>query len=455
MAQGRENFTFHAGLNWRVLAVNLALSLVTGILFGLAPAIQAARTDLTPALKSARSAGAGPSFRRRGRRVSLSGILVAAQVAISLFLVAGAGLFVRTLSNLHSVDLGFNRENLLLFSINAKQAGYQNEALPRFYENLRARLTAIPGVRSVSGSSFPLVSGSSSSQDISIAGRSGEMDTNRLEVTPEFFSTMQIPILLGRAISARDADPHAPVAVVNEVFAGKYFPGVSPVGQRFTFNSTKQAPVEIIGVARNARYNQLKGEIPPVVYVAYAQATRLFGPLTFELRSSGNPLALAGAARAAVREANDRIPVTELRTQAETIDQTIQESVVFARLCGAFAVLALLIAAVGLYGTMAYAVARRTGEIGIRMALGARGSNVAWLVLRDALLMTAGGLALGIPAAYSASQLVESYLFGIKARDPLALAAAAGVMIAAAVAASYLPAWRAARINPMTALRQE
>jgi predicted lysophospholipase L1 biosynthesis ABC-type transport system permease subunit len=243
--------------------------------------------------------------------------------------------------------------------------------------------------------------------------------------------------------------------VVNELFARKYFPNESPLGRRFSFNGAKPIPVEIVGVSKDARYNQLKGEISPTAYLAYAQGTRLRGPLSFELRAAGDPLALAGAVRKTVREANDRIPVTDLATQSDVIDQTIQPEVIFAKLCGAFAVLALLIAAVGLYGTMSYAVARRTGEIGIRMALGAQSGSVVWLVLREALLMTAAGLAVGTPAVYAASHLVESYLFGVKAHDPLAMAGAALAMIAAAATASYWPAWRASRIDPMVALRQE
>ncbi len=454
LSDGRENFTLHADLNWRVLAVTLGLSLLTGILFGLAPAIQAARTDLTPALKSARASASGVSFGRGWRRIRLSGALVAAQVAISLLLLVGAALFVRSLGNLHAVDLGFNRENLLLFTVNAKQAGYKDQALVHFYADLRNKLAGLPGVRSATGSEYTLVSGSSSSSDFTLPGQDAHKDTWTLQVIPAFFETMQIPILLGRGINDRDTDPNAPVAVVNEVFARKFFDGESPLGRRFTFVSGKRT-IEIVGIAKDARYNQLKGDIPPTAYLAYAQSARLPGTMSFELRAAGDPLALASAVRKTVREANDRIPVTDLKTQAATIDQTIQQEVIFAKLCGAFAVLALLIAAVGLYGTMAYAVARRTGEIGIRMALGARSGKVVWMVLREALMMTAGGLTVGLPAAYMASQLVESYLFGVKAHDPLAIAGAAAAMIAAAVAASYWPAWRASRIDPMTALRQE
>jgi predicted permease len=455
MANGEDNFTLHADLNWHVLAVTLGLSLLTGLLFGLAPAVQAVRIDLTPALKSARSSAPRASFRRGWRHIGLSRVLVASQVAISVLLLVAAGLFVHTLSNLQSIDLGFNRENVLLFSVNAKQAGYRDEALARFYADLQEKLGAIPGVRGVSLSHIALVSDSMSSYDFTIPGRppAGDMSTSILRIGPAFFATMQIPIVMGRAIDRADQSSPAPVAVVSEIFARKFFGGENPIGRKFAFEAN--TPIEIVGIAKNARYNSLKMDTPPVAYLPYGQNSRTLGGMYYEVRAAGDPLALAGAIRKTVRAANDRIPVTDLRTQAGTIDRTIQQERIFAKLCSAFAVLALLIAAVGLYGTMAYSVARRTGEIGIRMALGAQSGSVVWLVMREVLIVTAAGLAIGLPVAYSASHLVQSFLFGMTPKDPLTMGLAAGVLIAAAIAAGYGPARRASRISPMNALRQE
>ena len=455
MANGEDNFTLRADLNWHVLGVTLGLSLLTGLLFGLAPAVQAVRIDLTPALKSARSSAPRASFGRGWRRIGLSRILVASQVAISLLLLVAAGLFVHTLSNLQSINLGFNRENLLLFSVNAKQAGYRDQALARFYGDLQEKLAVIPGVRGVSLSHFALISGSMSSYNFTIPGRppAGEMSTATLRIGPAFFATMQIPILLGRAINRADQSSAVPVAVVNEIFVRKFFGGENPIGRKFVFDAKQ--PVEIVGVAKTARYDSLTRDTPPVAYLPYGQDLRPLGGMYYEVRAAGDPLALAGAVRKIVRAANDRIPVTELRTQEATIGQTIQQERIFAKLCSAFAVLALLIAAVGLYGTMAYSVARRTGEIGIRMALGAKSGSVIWLVMREVLLLTAGGLAIGLPVVYSASHLVRSFLFEMTPNDPLTMSIAAGVLMAAAIAAGYGPARRASRISPMTALRQE
>ncbi len=458
MANGEDNFTLHADLNWHVLGVTLGLSLLTGLLFGLAPAVQAVR------IRSHAGAQIGAVDARRGHRsgadgarIGLSRILVASQVAISVLLLVAAGLFVHTLSNLQSIDLGFNRENLLLFNVNAKQAGYRDQALARFYGGLQEKLGAIPGVRGVSLSHLALISGSMSSYDFTIPGRppAGEMSTSILRIGPSFFATMQIPIVMGRAIDRADQSSAAPVAVVSEIFARKFFGGENPIGRKFAFNSGKQQPIEIVGVAKTARYDSLKRDAPPVAYLPYGQDLRPLGGMYYEVRAAGDPLALAGAIRKTVRAANDRIPVTELRTQAATIGQTIQQERIFAKLCSAFAILALLIAAVGLYGTMAYTVARRTGEIGIRMALGAHGGSVVWLVMREVLIVTAAGLAIGLPLAYSASHLVQSFLFGMTPKDPLTMGVAAGVLIAAAIAAGYGPARRASRISPMSALRQE
>jgi predicted permease len=454
IGNGRENFTLRAGLNWNVLAATLALSLVTGLLFGLAPALQATRVDLARSLKQAR---AGGDERRRGwLRFPAGQLLVSVQIATSLLLLIAAGLFVRTLANLNAIELGFPRERLLVFNVNARQAGYRDQALTRFYDTLRARLAVVPGVRSATSSSNLLVSGSVSIGPIFVPGvvPPAKNDTARVSVGASFFSTMGIPILLGREIEERDQTSAGQVAVVNEVFAKKYFSGENPLGRRFAVEG-KVANIEIIGVSKAVRHQSLTQEIPPAVYLSYGQDTaNLFG-MNYEVRTAGDPLALAETVRKVVRDADSRIPVADIDTQERVINETIGQQRTFAALSSGFAVLAVLIACVGLYGTMAYSVARRTSEIGIRMSLGAQRARVVRMVLRDVILLAGAGLAVGLPVALSLSRVVQSWMFGMKAADPLVMAAAPAVLLAAALAAGYGPARRASRIDPWTALRHE
>jgi len=455
IANGRDNFTLHAALNWPVLGFTLALALVTGIVFGLAPAIQATRIDLTPALKE----GWGRRFRLPTFPIGAHQFLVVAQIAISLLLVVAAGLFVHTVSNLHSVDLGFNRENVLLFSLNARAAGYKDDALARLYFGLRDRFRAIPGVRSSGISTFPLVSHFVNSDRVILPGAPPPTDrqanTNLLNVDPFFLATMQIPILLGRGIEERDmASPT--VAVVNEKFAATFFGKDNPLGRTFGVGDSKPtADIEIIGVARNARYNSIQEEIQPVAYLPYTPKLGGPGAVFFQLRTAGDPLAVAGAVRQIAAQTDSLVPLTGMNTQSRQIDQTISQERTFANLCTCFAALALLIACVGLYGTMAYAVARRTGEIGIRMALGAARGNIMWIVLREVLKLAAAGLVIGLAAAWGTTHLIASYLFGTRPNDPLTIAISVAILAAAGLAAGYAPAWRASRIDPMTALRNE
>jgi len=436
LSDGTEDFTLHAELNWHVLVVTVALSIATGLVFGLAPAFEATRLDLASCLKQLRAAGG------RLRCINSRQALVVAQMAISLLLVVAGGLFLHTLANLHAVDLGFNQEHLLLFTVDAKQAGYSNDVAKRFYRDLTSRLQAIPGVRAASASNFALVSG----------GMSGYGNVYAVNVGPGFFSNMQIPILTGRAIGERDMTSSTPVAVVNEVYVKRFLSGQNPLGKRL--NAPSLADVEIVGVSRNARYSSLKRDLEPVAYLCYGQRKGV-GQMTYELRAAGDPLALAGAVRQVVRDADSRIPVRRLTTQQQLIDSGISQERAFATLCACFAVLAVLIASVGIYGMMAYNVARRGNEIGIRMALGAVRATVLWMVLREALALCAAALAIGIPAAWAGSRLLQSFLFQMKARDPLTLIVAPAVLLAAALAAGYGPAWRASRIAPWAALRDE
>jgi predicted permease len=447
LSNGQENFTLHAELNWKVLGLTAALSVVCGLLFGLAPAIQSTRPDVMPALKNGR--GGGP----RGRAQH---VLVVAQIAVSFLLLVAAGLFVRTLNKLHSVQLGYARENILLFSLNARQAGHRDPEMATFYANLRKRFESIPGVSSATLSQSSIISaghaggvyrGAMKIGAVTVAG-AGVMAAG-----PHFLTTMQIPVLAGREIDERDQPGSPPVAVISERLARTYFGNENPLGRRITFVDEKR-DLEIVGVSANVRYGGLKQGSPMTVFAAASQ----FSPedrVTYALRVAGDPLRYVRSVHEVVREADSRIPVTNVFTQAAEIDRTISREITFSKLCTVFAVLALLIACVGLYGTMSYSVAQQTGEIGIRMAVGAQRGAVVWMVLRRVLLLAAVGLAISVPAALIASRLVKSFLFGTQPNDPGTLALAGVVLLSAAILAGYAPARRASRIDPVAALRQE
>ena len=396
LANGRENFTLRADLNWHVLAATVALSLLTGVLFGLAPAIQSTRVDVMPALKEARGSERKIRSRHSFFRVSLSQVLVVGQIAVSLLMLVAAGLFLRTLSNLQAIELGFNRENVLLFNLNARQAGYGDSDIASFYGDLRKRFGAIPGVRHVSLSNVSLVEGGRMALPIRVPGLDQfPLSTAFMTVGQSFFATMQIPILLGRDIEERDRASSASVAVVNEMFAKSAFGDENPLGRHITLGGVFGVPksdMEIVGVCKSARYGSMKDDFSPIVFFPYNQESfPQLNQMTYELRTAGDPLAVANAVREIVHQADARVPVFGLKTEDAQIDQTINQEIAFAKLCSAFAMLALIIACVGLYGTMAYTVARRTNEIGIRMALGAQRSRIAGMVLREVLVLAASG----------------------------------------------------------------
>ena len=457
LANGRENFTLHADLNWHVLGAAVALSLLTGLLFGLAPALQSTRADVMPALKATRAGQ--PGSQHSFRRVSLSRILVVTQIGISLLMLVAAGLFVRTLSNLQSIQLGFNRENVLLFRLNARQAGHRDPEIITYYSELQKRFSAIPGVRGASASHSSLLGEGTWSGYVVPVGQPRKAATHILMTTPDFFETMQIPVILGRAFDGRDQPGSQPVAVVSEAYVKTNFPDRNPLGEHIVVG--RRAPlenrdVEIVGVAANARYGALKGEFRDIAYLPFNQGSYYpVEEMTFALRTSGDPLRYVNTVRAIVSRADARVPVTDVKTQASQIDQMVNQEIIFARLCTAFAILALLISCVGLYGTMSYTVARRTGEIGIRMALGAPRGAVVWMVLRETFVLAAVGLAIGVPTALGISKLVESFLFGVKPNSPAALVLAVAILLSAALLAGYMPAKKASRIDPMTALRHE
>jgi predicted permease len=445
--------TLRAEVNWEVLAAAAGLSLVTGIVFGLAPALRSTRVDVTPALKESRIGVARGRGRRSSVRVSLRQVLMVSQVAITLIMVVAAGLFVRTLENLRSTRLGFGPENVLTFRLDARQAGHRGPEIEIFYENLRERFAALPGVRSASLTNIPLI-GDNWVEGVGVSG--GELrSTNLMAVGPDFFSTMEIPILRGRGIDKHDGARSPLVAVVNERFVEQRCGGRNAVGLVLTMKGDGPEKIKIVGVSGDARYFSLKSEMSPVVYLPFSQRVLPVDDMTYVLRMAASPLGFAAAVRDVVRRADARLPVADLMTETAQIDRTVSLEMAFARLSIAFAMLALAIACVGLYGTVTYNVARRTGEIGIRMALGAPRGAVIGMILREVVGVTAAGLVISLPATMAASKLVQSFLFGVEPNDPASLAAAAAILTGSALLAGYLPARKASRIDPITAIRDE
>jgi predicted permease len=446
LSNGRDNL--HADLNWNVLGVTALLSVVCGLLFGVAPALQSTRPDVMPALKNGREGGP----RRRAQHV-----LVVAQVAFSFLILVAAGLFVRTLNNLHSVQLGYARENILLFTLNAHQAGHRDPEIVTFYADLRKRFESIPGVTSATLAQSSIINAARAGQPIKGAMKIGALTldgTRVMSAGSRFLTTMRIPILAGREIDDRDQPGSKPVAVISERLARTYFGNENPVGRRISLPDEKR-DLEIIGVSANLRYGGLKNEEDTAMTVFVAASQFPSDRMTYALSTTGDPLRFVQSVNEIVREADSRIPVTEVATQAAEIDRTIRAEITFAKLCTGFAILALLTSCVGLYGTMSYSVARQVSEIGIRMALGAQRGTVVWMVLRRVLILTAVGLAISVPLALTASRLVKSLLFGTQPNDPGTLALAGAILLGAALIAGYAPARRASRIDPLTALRQE
>jgi predicted permease len=450
-----DDLSLDAGLDLRMLAFTAAASLCTALLFGLVPALQATRVDLGADLKEGGRTlqGGGGSGRSR---LPLGRILVVAQVGLSLLLLIGAGLFLRSLGNLDSLNPGFSRDHLLLVRLNTRVLGLSDAQLAGLYQRLADRVTALPGVRSASLSLYGLVSGSSRTSSAMVAGftapKGDDDEVQVLLVTPRYFETVGMRLLEGRALGPQDRDGAAKVAVINETMARYFFPGQSAVGHRFGFGK-KADEIEIVGVVRDAKVNSLKESAPRMAFQPVAQAMDALSDL--EVRSSGSAGALAAELRAALHEVAPNLPVTRLETVEEQIGRSLVGEQAVARLTAVFGILALALAGIGLYGVMAFGVARRTNEIGLRMALGAHRGTIIGLVFREAMLLTLAGIAIGLPVALAAAPLAKSQLFGLKAGDPPTLTLAAIVMLGVAAFTGLLPAQRAASVDPMVALRAE
>jgi predicted permease len=458
---------FATGVDLRVLGFTVAVSLITGILFGVAPAFRSARIDLTPTLKEGEgsSASAGHSG---GRWFSAGNVLVVTQVALAVVVLVGAGLLVRTLQNLRSVDMGFDAHNILIFGMDPTLAGYQGAQADNLYRDLQGRLAETPGVKSASYSMMPLLSNALMITAFHWPGtpedQTAESDT--LDVGPNFFETLHIPFLAGHEFSAVDFElaaanggdkpTSAPTPViVNQAFVQKYLGKENPIGK--AYGAAAAGPFggptpgyQIVGVVRDAKYNELRREIHPMMYAPHHA-----GVATFELRTAADPQALLPAIREAVGQVNADLPLFNVTTQSQQIDRLLFQERLVARLAGFFGVLALLLACIGLYGLLSYEVSRRTREIGIRIALGAQPEKVLKLVLRQGIALALVGAAVGMGVALGVTRYLGSMLFNVRASDPLTMSAVAVLLALVALAACYIPARRATRVDPMVALRYE
>lgn len=458
--------TLEPKLDLRVLMFTMALSLLTGIVFGLAPAWRATKVDLTPVLKdSARSSSAASrSLLGRG--------LVVMQVALSLLLLVGAGLFVRTLLNLQRVDVGFNTQNLLLFSVAPNLLGYKDERLVQLYTQMAERLEALPGVAKVTFTSSPLLAQNTDSfdfffrRDVTAApDANGRLKstggTNVLFGRENMLETLEITLLAGRTLNPHDDERSPRVAVVNQTFVDKYLPNESPVGKRFTFDEKKPDEIEIVGLVKDAKYATQREETRPTAYLPWRQDLTWMTSGNFQLRTSGDTTAMIAGVREAVHDVDQNLPVTDFKTQAEQANETLRMERLFAKLVTLFGLLAQQLASIGLFGVLAYAVSQRTREIGIRMALGATRTDVLKMIVRQGMVLSVIGVALGLAAGYVLTKYLESWvqlsdmLYRVKPTDPMTYGVVTLLLTVVAFIACYLPARRATKVDPMIALRYE
>jgi predicted permease len=463
-ASQRVGFGLDLGLDRRILTFTLAISLLTGVLFGLVPALRATGFDPGQALKDHAT---GRAIAGGGTRQPLSQSLIVLQVAMSLVLVAGAGLFLRTLQNLRHIDFGFDPEHVLLMRIEPGLAGYDQTRSVPFYRDLLDRLNATPGVRAASAMRFGLINGGYSSRRVFLPGlapsadatastRGGDRSVAFNIVGPRFFETMGIS-LTGREFNASDTPSSPKVAIVNEKLARYFFGTDAVIGRRIGFDPKAPDEFEIIGVAHDTRYFRLRSDSPRAAFVSAFQG----GPfatlerMTFAVRAAGDPARLASTVQREMLAIANDVPIREVLTLDDQIDAALSRERMLATLSSLFGGLALLLACVGLYGVMSYAIVRRTTEIGIRMALGARRADVVRMIVRDSAWLVGGGLTIGLIAAMLSARFVRSQLFQLEPTDPATVALACMVLVGAAALAASVPAWRAARVDPMVALRYE
>src|SRR5215471_17558510 len=458
----QRTLTLDLSPNAHILGFTFAVSVLTGILFGLAPALRATGFDLVPALKETTG-----NLRMGMSRIAVDKVLVVTQVALSLFLLIGAGLFVRTLQKLRSVDAGFDAENLLVFNLDTNPS-YKIEQRMNLTRQLLAGLETLPGARSATVTGFTMLSGNSSTTNVSVAGIEPTADDNLschvLDTGPRYFETMGIPVLMGRDFNSNDernfakpvstqpnaSSTPAPV-IINQTMAASFWRDDSPIGKRFTSNNVEY---EIIGVVKDAKYENLRERVDRAFYRPFFLSTFYPGS-TFMLRTFTNPVAATNAVQQVVRSLDKDAQVLDVRTMENVVDTSLVQERFIAQLASFFSLFALLLACLGLYGIMSHGVVRRTKEMGIRMALGAQSTGVVWLVMRQSLVLVVIGIIVGVPAALLAARYVSTFLFGLSSTDPVTITISTCVLLSVAVMAGYLPARRASRIDPMLALRYE
>ncbi len=440
--------------DFRILGFNIALSLLTGIIFGLVPALQSTRPDLASTLKDQAGSVTG------GTSVSFRKGLVIAQVTLSLLLLIGAGLFIRSLSNLKELDPGFRTSNLLTFSIDPPQNGYKPERSLDFYRQLTEALNTTPGVEAASLAIVPILEGEEWDNTVTVEGyraKPGEwIDPHMNFISPDYFKSLSVPILVGRDFNANDGKTAPEVAIVNEKFAKRYFGTTNATGRHIGMGGDPgtKTDITIVGVTRDTKYESMRDETPMEVFVPYRQKTFVLGMSAY-VRTARDPDQMFSTIRRIVQGLDPNIPVFEMKTLEKQLENSLVTERLVASLSSAFGLLATLLAAIGLYGVMAYTVNRRTREIGIRMALGAARRDVMWLVMREVLILVGVGIAIGLPAAWGATRLVQTQLYGITPNDAGTIALATlGIALVAGLA-GYLPALRATRVDPMRALRWE
>jgi len=444
------------GLDWRVLGFTLGVSVLTGVIFGLVPALHLSKTELTESLKEGRGAGAG------AKRNRIRGILVVAEVAIAVVLLVGAGLLIQSLWRLQHVNSGLQPQNILTFNVAVPEVRYSSEKQARYFNDLTGRLRSIPGVQTASAVMPLPLSGDRFGISFEIEGRpvakKDQPSADVFIVEPNYFQTMGIPIIKGRDFEERDEHKSTQVIIVTEAFARQFFPGEDPVGKRIkpgisTWDEDKSTMREIIGVVADIRSRALNTEPKPTYYLPQSQVP--FTQLIGVVKSSNDARSLTGSVTREVRALDAELPVFSVKSMDEYISSSIAAPRFNTTLLSIFAAVALVLTIIGLYGVMSYSVAQRTNEIGIRMALGAQSRDVLGLIVKEGLKMVLLGLVLGIGGALALTRLLETLLFGVKTRDPATFLAIAGLLSIVAMLACYIPAWRATRVDPLEALRCE
>jgi predicted permease len=440
--------------DWRILGFTIGICVLTGIAFGLAPALQSTRPDLVGTLKDQAGTVAG------GASSGIRKSLVAGQIALSLLLLIGAGLFIRSLQKLKDLDPGFRTTNLLAFKVNPTLNGYQPERTKAFYQRLKETLDTLPGVGSAGLAVVPMMEGDEWDQWVTIdsyAPKIGELpDPHMNFVSPDYFKTLEISLLAGRDVRITDTLNAPKVCIVNEAFARKYFGAINAVGHRIGMgiDPGTKTDITIIGVARSTKYESMRDEIPIEVFRPYQQLDFATG-ITAYVRTARDPDQMFSGIRRRVHDLDPNLPVFEMITLEEQVEDSLVTERLVALLSSGFGILATMLASIGLYGVMAYTVARRNREIGIRMAIGAARADVLWLVMREVLVLLGIGIAIALPASWILTQTVRSQLYGIQPTDSVSMGLATLVIAAVAVLAGYGPAHRATRVDPMCALRYE